>query len=50
MTSDQKDIYPDLLLPVAENHRISDCFCGYPDSLFVDNNPMVLVELNSLSY
>ena len=49
-TSDQKDSYPDLFLPVAENHRISDHFCGYPDSLSVDNNPMVLVELNSLSY
>ena len=50
MTSDQKDSYPDLFLPVAENHRISDHFCGYPDSLSMDNNPMVLVESNSLSY
>ena len=50
MTSDQKDSYPDLFLPVAENHRISDRFCGYPDSLSMDNNPMVLVELISLSY
>ena len=50
MTSDQKDSYPDLFLPVAENHRISDHFCGYLDSLSMDNNPMVLVELNSLSY
>ena len=50
MTSDQKVSYPDLFLPVAENHRISDHFCGYPDSLSMDNNPMVLVELNSLSY
>ena len=27
-TSDQKDSYPDLFLPVAENHRTSDHFCG----------------------
>ena len=44
-TSDPKERYPDLFLPVAENHRISDRFCGYSDSLSADNNPMVLVEL-----
>ena len=33
-----------------ENYWISDCFCGYSDSLSTDNNPMVLVELNNLSY
>ena len=33
-----------------ENHRISDHFCGYSDSLSADNNPMVLVKLESLSY
>ena len=33
-----------------ENYRISDCFCGYSDSLSADNNPMVLVELSNLSY
>ena len=44
------DRYPDLFLPVVENHRISDCFCGYSDSLSADNNPMVLVKLESLSY
>ena len=49
-TSDPKERYPDLFLPVAENHRISDQFCGYSDSLSADNNPMVLVELKSLSY
>ena len=49
-TSDPKERYPDLFLPVAENHRISDRFCGYSDSLSTDNNPMVLVELKSLSY
>ena len=50
MVSDPKEAYPDLFLPVTENHRISDRFCGYLDSLSTDNNPMVLVELNSLSY
>ena len=49
-TSDQKESYPDLFLPVAENYRISDCFCGDWDSLSADNNPMVLVELKNLSY
>ena len=50
ITSDPKETYPDLYLPVAENYRISDGFCGYSDSLFVDNNPMILVELKGLSY
>ena len=45
-----KEDYPDLFLPVMENYRISDHFCGYLDSLSADNNPMVLVELNNLSY
>ena len=49
-TSIQKEGYPDLFLPVVENYRISDCFHGYSDSLSTDNNPMVLVELNNLSY
>ena len=49
-TSNQKEGYPDLFLPVMENHRISDHFCGYSDSLSADNNPMVLVELKNLSY
>ena len=49
-TSDQKENYLDLFLPVVENHRISDQFCGYSDSLSTDNNPMVLVELKNLSY
>ena len=43
-------MYPDLFLPVVENHRTSDQFCGYLDSLCADNNPMVLVELDRLSY
>ena len=50
ITSDSKEMYPDLFPPVAENHRISDRFCGYSDSLSADDNPMVLVELKSLSY
>ena len=50
VTPDTKDIYHDLFLPVAENYRISDRFYGYMDSMFMDNNPMVLVELTGLSY
>ena len=49
-TSEQKESYPDLFLSVVENSRMSDCFCGYSDSLSADNNPMVLVELKNLSY
>ena len=49
-SSIQKEDYPDLFLPVVENYRISDHFCGHSDSLSTDNNPMVLVELNNLSY
>ena len=48
--STQKEDYPDLFLPIMENYRISDRFHGYLDSLSIDNNPMVLVELNNLSY
>ena len=48
--SPQKEDYPDLFLSIMENYRISDHFCGYLDSLSADNNPMVLVELNNLSY
>ena len=48
--SDTKDSYPDLYLPVVENYKISDKFYGYSDSLSTDNNPMVLVELEGLSY
>ena len=47
VTSDPKEKYPDLFLPLAENYRISNYFCGYLDSLSADNNPMVLVELKS---
>ena len=48
--STQKEDYPDLFLPIMENYRISDHFCGYSDSMSADNNLMVLVELNNLSY
>ena len=48
--SDTKDSYPDMYLPVVENYKISDKFYGYSDSLLADNNPMVLVELEGLSY
>ena len=48
--STQKEDYPDLFLPIMENYRISNHFHGYLDSLSADNNPMVLVELNNLSY
>ena len=49
-TTKEEDKYPDLYLPVAENYKISDKFCGYADSMSADNNPMVLVELTGLSY
>ena len=49
ITSDPK-IYPDLYLPVPENYKMSDRFCGYLDSMSADNNPMILVELKGLSY
>ena len=49
-TTKEEDKYPDLYLPVAENYKISDKFCGYVDSMSADNNPMVLVELTGLSY
>ena len=49
-TSTQREDYPDLFLPIRENYRISDRCRGYSESLSADNNPMVLVELNNLSY
>ena len=45
-----EDKYPHLYLLVAENYRISNKFYGYTDSMSVENNPMVLVELAGLSY
>ena len=50
IVSTQKEDYPDLFLPVMENYRISNRFCGYSNSLYADNNLMALVELNNLSY
>ena len=47
---DQKEEYPDLFLPIRENYRISDHFHSYAESLSADNNPMVLVKLDNLSY
>ena len=45
-----EDAYPDLYLPISENYKISDKFYGYTDSVSADSNPMILVELNELSY
>ena len=45
MTGYVKDTNPDWFLPVTGNPRISEVFYGYSDSLSLDNNPMVLVEL-----
>ena len=45
MTGYMKDTNPDWFLPVTGNPRISEVFYGYSDSLSLDNNPMVLVEL-----
>ena len=43
--SETEDKYPDLYLLVAENYSISDRFYEYMDSMSMENNPMVLVEL-----
>ena len=40
-----QDTNPDWFLPVTGNPRISEVFYGYTDSLSLDNNPLVLVEL-----
>ena len=50
LTSYTQDSYPDLYLPVQENFQISEVFYGYSDSLSLDNNPMVLVELKDLAH
>ena len=34
-TFTQKEDYPDLFLPIRENYRISDHFCGYTESLLI---------------
>ena len=48
MTGYMKDTNLDWFLPVKGNPRISEVFYGYSDSLSLDNNPMVLVELKEL--
>ena len=45
MTGYVKDTNPDWFLLVTESPRISEVFYEYSDSLSLDNNPMVLVEL-----
>ena len=50
MTGYVKDTNPDWFLPVKENPRISEVVYGYSDSLSLDNNPMVLVELKEFIY
>ena len=50
LTSYVKDSYPDLYLPVQGNFKISEVFYGHSDSLSLDNNPMVLVELEDLAH
>ena len=40
-----QDTNPDWFSPVTGNPRISEVFYGYSDSLSLDNNPLVLVEL-----
>ena len=42
--------YPDLYLLVTENYKISNKFYGYMDSMCAEGNPMILVELTTLSY
>ena len=49
-TDKMEDHYPDLYLLVTENYKISNRFYGYMDSVSMDNNPMILVELTWLSY
>ena len=48
--SEIEDKFSDLYLLVAENYRISDRFYEYMDSMSIENNPMILVELTGLSY
>ena len=48
--SEVEDKYPNLYMSVAENYRISNRFYGYTNSMTIENNPMVLVELIGLSY
>ena len=50
MTGYMKDSNPDWFLQVKGNPRISEVFYGYTDSLSLDNNSMVLVELKEFIY
>ena len=50
LTRYMKNSYPDWFLPVKENFRISEVFYGYSDSLSLDSNPMILVELKALAH
>ena len=50
MTGYVKDLNPDWFLLVKGNPRISKVFYGYSDSLSLDNNSMVLVELKEFIY
>ena len=50
MTGYMKDTNPDWFLLVKGNPRISKVFYGYADSLSLDNNSMVLVELKEFIY
>ena len=50
LTHCTKDSYPDWFLPVQGNYKISEVSYGYSDSLLLDNNPMVLVELKELAH
>ena len=49
MTGYRQDTNPDWFLLVTGNPRISEVFCGYSDSLSLDNNPLVLVELKEFA-
>ena len=49
MTGYRHDTNPDCLLPVTGYPRISEVFCGYPDSLSLDNNPLVFIELKEFA-
>ena len=50
MTGYVTDSNPDWFLPVKGNPRINEVFYGYADSLSLDNNSMVLVELKEFIY
>ena len=49
MTGYIQDTNPDWFLLVMGNPRISEVFYGYSDSLSLDNNPLVLVELKEFA-